>query len=108
MKRILHLTVKKHWFDLIFSEEKKMEIRRPSSWIKSRLINKKSGKDKVYDIVRFRDGYNKDARTIDVHYRGYIIACGSFINTYRNGSSIKINAGDYVIRLGSICKTINI
>jgi ASC-1-like (ASCH) protein len=60
---VLHLTLKKKWFDMIASGEKKEEYRviKPY-WIK-RLRKKK------FDAIRFRNGYSKDAPVITVELR---------------------------------------
>lgn len=61
--RILHLTLKKKWFDMILSGEKKEEYREIKPyWIK-RL-------SKQYDIIRFRNGYSSDAPTMDIMFLG--------------------------------------
>ena len=51
--KILHLTLKKKWFDMIASGEKPDEYREIKPyWIK-RLLNRH------YDAVQFRNGYSK-------------------------------------------------
>ena len=37
--------------------EKREEFRVTSKWIESRLIDSKTGEDKVYDLVEFVNGY---------------------------------------------------
>jgi len=60
--RVLHLTLKKKWFDLIASGEKKEEYREVKQyWIK-RLHNKE------FDYVQFRNGYSKDSPIIRVEF----------------------------------------
>ena len=51
MTKILHLTLKKPQFQVTISREKRHEFRRPSDWIKSRLVNKS------YDFIKFTNGY---------------------------------------------------
>ena len=53
--KILHLTLKKKWFDMIASGEKKQEYREIKPYWSKRLIDKK------YDVILFRNGYHKDA-----------------------------------------------
>jgi signal peptidase I len=96
MKKVLYLTVKKCWFDLLEAGDKKLEFRRPSDWIKSRL------EGNPYDVVCFRDGYGKGARTLYTDYRGYYIASEGFSASYTNGPTVEVSAGDYVILLGDI------
>lgn len=64
MKRILHLTLHKKWFDQIASGIKTKEYREKKPyWIK-RLV------DKEYDEVWFRTGYSKIAPFMRVEYLG--------------------------------------
>lgn len=53
--KILHLTLKKKWFDLIASGGKTKEFRENKPYWQSRL----SGK--TFDEVHFRNGYAKDS-----------------------------------------------
>lgn len=62
---MLRLTVKRKWFYMIASGEKKEEYRTPGNWILSRL------EDKDYDIVEFKNGYGPNVPTIEVEYRGW-------------------------------------
>jgi hypothetical protein len=52
---ILHLTLKKRWFEMIASGEKREEYREIKSYWTTRLTNKK------YDAVQFTNGYSKNA-----------------------------------------------
>jgi hypothetical protein len=57
---VLHLTLKKKWFDMIASGEKKEEYREIKPyWIK-RLRHGR------YNAIKFRNGYAKDAPTVTV------------------------------------------
>jgi len=62
--KILHLTLKKKWFDLIKAGEKTAVYREDKPYWQKRLVNK-DGIGKHFDIVRF--GYRKE--TIDVEFR---------------------------------------
>ncbi len=62
--RILHLTLKKKWFDMIASGVKKEEYREMKPYWHKRLLNK------GYDVIRFRNGYAKDSPTLTVEYKG--------------------------------------
>ena len=53
--KILHLTLKKQWFDMIASGEKREEYREMKPYWHKRLLNKK------YDAISFRNGYRKNA-----------------------------------------------
>jgi hypothetical protein len=60
----LHLTLKKKWFDMIASGEKKEEYRDIKPYWEVRLRARK------YDTITFRNGYAKDAPTITVKLTG--------------------------------------
>lgn len=62
--KVLRLTLKRKWFDMIASGEKREEYRTPGPWIDSRL----DGKD--YDLVEFKNGYGADVPTIYARYLG--------------------------------------
>jgi hypothetical protein len=66
----LKLTLKRHWFGMIASGEKKEEYRQPSHWILSRLEGKK------YDRVEFRNGYSATSPVCITEYRGWKRAVG--------------------------------
>ena len=68
--RVLRLTLKRQWFDMIASGEKKEEYREPKSWIFSRL----SGKE--YDVVEFANGYGPNVPTMEVEYLGWELRFG--------------------------------
>ena len=99
--KILHLTVKKCWFDLIVGGGKHFEYRRPSAWMASRLVDR-LGRDIRYDVVRFRDGYSRTARTVDVRYNGYRKAEYGSTVRYPNGLTVDCPAGAYIIMLGGV------
>lgn len=56
--KILYLTLKKQWFDMIASGEKKEEYREMKPYWHKRLLGKR------YDAIHFRNGYNKDSPTM--------------------------------------------
>ncbi len=60
MEKILHLTLKKKWFDMIDSGEKKEEYREINQYWEDRLGEDANGK--FHDVVEFRNGYQKEAR----------------------------------------------
>lgn len=64
-KKILNLTLKKKWFDLIKSSSKCVEYREYKPyWIK-RI------EGKHFDEIYFRNGYRKDSPFMRVEYKGY-------------------------------------
>jgi hypothetical protein len=82
-KRILHLTLKKNWFDLIASGVKKEEYREIKPFWAVRLLVKYTYKGmwpliynpatfryKEYDEIHFRNGYGKNAPLLVVEWKG--------------------------------------
>ncbi|HEU4903181.1 MAG TPA: ASCH domain-containing protein [Flavisolibacter sp.] len=72
----LHLTLKKQWFDLIASGEKKEEYREIKEFWWRRLTHGKYCIFNEYDTVCFRHGYAKNAPTVTVKCNGIVIAKG--------------------------------
>ena len=68
--KILKLTLKKKWFDLIAIGEKKEEYRTPGKWIGSRLEGRE------YDAVEFRNGYSRTSPTSRLEYLGHCLGHG--------------------------------
>jgi hypothetical protein len=67
IKKILHLTLKKKWFDLIASGEKKIEYREDKPYWQKRLLD---GEEyKPFDEIHFRNGYSKDAPFMRVEFK---------------------------------------
>ncbi len=63
-KRILHLTLKKKWFDLIASGKKKVEYREVKPYWNKRLLGK------VFDEIYFKNGYSKSSPFMRVEWKG--------------------------------------
>ncbi len=75
-KRILHLTLKKKWFDLIAKDLKKVEYRKLTSYWRKRFISHYTSgvpSAKTYDEVHFRNGYRKDSPFMRVEWRGLFL-----------------------------------
>lgn len=62
--KILHLTLKKCWFDEIAAGTKKIEYREIKEYWRTRLENRQ------YDEIHFRNGYQKNAPRMRVEWRG--------------------------------------
>ena len=73
MKRILHLTLMKKWFDLIASGEKVIEFREIKPFWTKRLFYE--GRNKMFDEIHFRNGYSKDSPFMRVKHDGTIDTC---------------------------------
>lgn len=67
--RVLHLTLKKHWYDMIESGEKREEYRAVTKYWNARLCKK-------YDVVLLRNGYRADSRKMMFEVRYVSITHG--------------------------------
>lgn len=101
-ERVLHLVLKRRWFEMIFRREKRAEYRKICAWMDVRLFGRE------YDVVRFRLGYAKSAPWMDLVFGGatigfgrsdwgasdaavYVIALGDLV---RHGDCEKLSAGE--------------
>ena len=71
-KKVLKITLKKKWFDLMKDGFKKIEFRDPSDWIYSRLLDDK-GNEKKFDLIEFKNGYAKNAPSFLCEFLGWDI-----------------------------------
>jgi hypothetical protein len=85
----------------MLSGEKKQEFRKPSEWIKTRLI----GKD--YDLLKFVNGYGSDKPYFVCEYLGYELSAGYKKIAFQS-SEVEIEKGDLIIHLGKIIETGNL
>jgi hypothetical protein len=75
---VLRLTLKKKWYDMILSGEKKEEYREVKRYWIQRLCNEVEyemggtweGVFKKFNQVEFKNGYGKDAPTMLVEFKG--------------------------------------
>lgn len=110
--KILDLPIKKKWFDMIRSGEKKEEYRAISRHWTSRLVEKIAEYEsefcihnigfeaifKTFDFVRFRNGYRKESPIIYVECRGVDIRTGNHLWGAEMGKEY------FVISLGKVIK----
>ena len=108
--KILNLTLKKKWFDMIISGEKTEEYREIKPYWTTRLRYRyESDRESGYwnhdfaefDIVRFKNGYAKDAPTMDVQLECIKVATGV------PAWGAVLNERYYAIELGNILSTAN-
>lgn len=71
--RILHLTLKRKWFCLIASGEKKHEYREMKPYWEKRLLQGPDGEGREFDEVHFRNGYRKDSPFMKVKCNGIAV-----------------------------------
>jgi hypothetical protein len=98
MPKILHLTLKKKWFDLIASGEKTVEYREAKEYWRKRLIDK-DGKTIRFDEIHFRNGYSKNSPFMRVECVGISFWCGE---PYKGRHGEDIISGCYCINLGRV------
>lgn len=91
--KILHLTLKKKWFDMIASGYKTEEYREIKPYWQKRL---KLGNN--YDVIIFRNGYSTDAPKITVECKGIFTGHGVI-----EWGALKDPV--YIIKLGAILNT---
>ena len=88
-------------YEVMITGEKKEEFRDPTPWIKSRLIDSATGKDKQYDRVKCVNGYGKDKPSFTVSYKGYTLEANGVHKKYSNGLEVDTRGKPtYVIFLG--------
>ncbi len=101
---ILHLTLKKKYFDEILSGKKKKEFRELKQYWISRLCTKKSIESACFELfefkkfekIIFKNGYKKNAPSFEIELKNIEISLG--IDT-------PIGKGNFfVIHLGDIIK----
>ena len=88
--KVLHLTLKKKWFDMILSGRKKEEYRAVKGYWMKRLAGVKGcgtgynftilcnrqNKGIEYDAVFFRNGYSKDSPSFLIECKEIIVGQG--------------------------------
>jgi hypothetical protein len=87
--RILHLTLKKKWFDMIASGEKREEYREMKPYWHKRLLGQK------YDAIRFRNGYAPTSPTLTVELKELYSGFGIIEWGAPEGQEV------YILRLGN-------
>jgi len=98
MDTTLVLSVKKKWFDLIKSGEKKEEYRDLTDYWKKRL-GFKAGFYKNYKYIEFRNGYGMNVPKFKVKLIGIEI---KYPNKKWIDDTIKFD-NCFVLKLGDIC-----
>lgn len=110
-RNILHLTLKKKWFDLILAGEKIVEYREVKPyWIKRfflfdkqninieniNILDLKKLEQKTYHKIIFKNGYSKNAPVFEIELK--------FIEIQENIKT-PLGVGDFfVLHLGKVIK----
>lgn len=90
--KVLHLTLKKKWFDMILSGEKKEEYREMKPYWHKRLLNK------TYDVIEFRNGYSKESPVMRITFEGLQTGLGIIEWGAPERESV------YILKLGEVIK----
>ena len=93
---VLHLPIKKKWFDMILSGEKKEEYREIKPHWTKRLLDFNGIKFKHFDIARIVNGYGANSPTFDIEIK---TICK---NTGKPELGAEPNKYYYVITMGKI------
>ena len=100
---VLRLTLHKAAFDVMVTGEKTYEYRKPSKWIMSRLVDKKTGAFNHYDLVEFVNGYGSDKPMFWAEFlRAEKMIGEPYRLMYSNGLEVLVETGDIVITIGKI------
>lgn len=102
--RILHLTLKKKWFDMIASGEKVFEYREYKPHWMSRLLGPNGSRS--YDEVRFTNGYGQHRPYVRVEFEGAVIMPGKYCEP-DNGEPLEPEQKYFVIGLGKVLEVGN-
>lgn len=105
--KVLHLTLKKKWFDMIASGEKKEEYREfKQYWIKRFGYESESDYETGYydanmfrlpDVIRFTNGYGKDKPTFDIEVTDWNVGKSKHPEWGGNTESIQ-----FIFKLGNV------
>ena len=87
MTKILHLNLFRKYFDQIAEGTKTIEFRDKTNYWKKRLENRE------YDVIKFRNGYAKNAPTMLVEYKGLNLG-NPFAYEIQLGKIIEVNYGE--------------
>lgn len=104
--KVLHLTLKKKYFDMIASGEKKEEYRQDKMYWKNRFVKEgywHSQTCKDFDVIKFRNGYSKNAPVLLVECLGIKLCDLDEVNpdwfgSFQEYEGMRI----FIIKLGKI------
>lgn len=108
--KVLILNLKKEPFYTMLNglKDKEYRVDTSSRWMRSRLIDRKTGKPKEYDFVKIIYAYGKQQPYFIARYKGFEIAKKNYNVKYNNGFAVRVNRGNFRIKLGSVLRTGNI
>jgi len=94
--KILHLTLKKNWFELIAFGKKTTEYREYKPYWERRLLKKK------FDEVHFRNGYSNNSPFMKVVCKGITVVPPTGGLLFKPANDEKLNGWQFAISLGTI------
>ena len=99
---MLILPIKKKWFDMIASGEKKEEYREIKPYYESRFLNefKRNNKSLVFDVI-FRNGYSKNSPSIKCKV---CVTRGFGMRRYKKEWGAEPNKEYYILEILEVCK----
>jgi hypothetical protein len=97
--KVLNLVLSNQAFQITGTPEKPYELREPTEWILSRIIDK-NGNPKNYDVVEICNGYSKGREKKIFEFRGFVIAGWTEKIEFSNGLKWTIQPGHIIIKLG--------
>lgn len=98
--KILHLTLKKKWFDLIASGSKIIEYREVNDYWRKRLIDDLYGKNpdfKDFDEIHFRNGCRKESPFMRIRWVGIFVIDAKY---HKPDNGEKLKGNQFAIFLG--------
>lgn len=104
--KVMIISLKKVWFDLMETGEKDFEMRDPSKWIESRLYNP-DGSVKHHDYVLAFNGYGYDKPWFICKYEGFGTQYSNHY-TFSNGVQLQQKSNQYMLFLGPVLHKGNI
>jgi hypothetical protein len=104
----LKLSLKKGPYDVMVSGEKKKEYREVKPWMTSRLVDSKTGQDKPYDRIEFRNGRAAHSPAFTVSYKGYKLQeAGVYVKFSHDVEWDSRGKPTYIISLGADIEIVN-
>ena len=109
--KVLRLTLKKKWFDLIVDGKKKFEYREAKPYWRARLQVKNAagyyGGSRHFDEIRFENGYGRYVPFCRVEFNGDALIYGRDCEP-ENGEPLERDELYFVIALGNILEVGNL
>lgn len=106
-KKILHLTLRRKWFDLIASGAKIIDYREVKDYWRKRLIKDLYGSNpdyKEFDEIHFRNGYKKESPFMRTIWIGISVINSKY---HKPDNGEKLKGMQFTIFIGKILEIKN-